>query len=413
MPEGSLTTRQDRHPERSGPTVFPPAAGGPGHAVEGSLLNRPGGAAAAFVAFLAVAIIFLAGCEKKSFSKTELRAVTDEVVSAAQRVAGRKSEITIRPEVQPSRSGAPASLTADNIYISLADSSQGGALRQALAEIARRHKLSIAESSAGGITRYDFSRDGVRTHAIHVVTPLAARSRPVVPHLRGNPQLAIILDDMGHDRAAADSLLALPFPLTISILPHLPLSAEVAEEAYRRGDQILLHLPMEPEAEGGNSEGVTPEEIELRVGMNADQVKSALEGMLETVPHAAGVNNHQGSRATADLPLMQALMPALRDRNLFFIDSRTTAATVAYDTAERAGVPAASRKVFLDDTPSKEAILAQLQLAARDASRDGSAIAIGHPRPATIAALAQGVPELEARGIHLVFASDLVHQKGH
>ena len=105
---------------------------------------------------------------------------------------------------------------------------------------------------------------------------------------------------------------------------------------------------------------------------------------------------------------MAEIMPTPAGRRLYFIDSRTTAATVAYDAARRAGVPAASRKVFLDDTPSKEAILAQLQLAARDASRDGSAIAIGHPRPATIAALAQGAPELEARGIHLVFASDLV-----
>jgi polysaccharide deacetylase 2 family uncharacterized protein YibQ len=361
-----------------------------------------------FAALIAVAVVVLAGCEKKSFSKAELRAVTGEIVTAAQHIAGRKSEISIRPEIQPSATGAPGRLGADNIYISLDDPSKANALRQALAEIARRHKLDEAESSSGGVLRYDFSRDGIRTHAIHVVTPLAIRSRPVTPRLRGNPELAIILDDMGHDRAAADSLLALPFPLTISVLPHLPLSAEVAEEAYRRGDQILLHLPMEPEAEGGNSEGVTPEEIELRVGMNPNQVSSTLEGMLETVPHAAGVNNHQGSRATADLPLMQALMPALRDRNLFFIDSRTTAATVAYDAAERAGVPAASRKVFLDDMPSKEAILAQLQLAARDAARDGSAIAIGHPRPATIAALAQGVPELEARGVHLVFASDLV-----
>jgi uncharacterized protein len=362
-----------------------------------------------FAALIAVVFVVLAGCAKKSLTKTELRAVTDEVVSAAQRVTGRKSEITIRPEIQSSRTGAPGQLAADNIYISLENPSKADALRQALAEIARRHKLDVAESSSGGVLRYDFLFRGNRTHAIHIVTPLAIHSRPLAPRPAGNPRLAIILDDMGHDRAAADSLLALPFPLTISVLPHLPLSAEVAEEAHRRGDEILLHLPMEPEAEGGNSEGVTPEEIELRVGMNPEQVSSTLEGMLETVPHASGVNNHQGSRATADLPLMQDLMAALRERKLFFIDSRTTAATVAYDAAERAGVPATSRKVFLDDTPTKEAILAQLQLAARDAARDGSAIAIGHPHPATIAALAQGVPELEARGIRLVFASDLVH----
>ena len=101
-------------------------------------------------------------------------------------------------------------------------------------------------------------------------------------------------------------------------------------------------------------------------------------------------------------------MPALRDRGLFFIDSRTTTATVAYDVAERSGVPASSRKVFLDDNPTKEAVRAQLNLAARDAVRDGSAIAIGHPRPGTIAALAETLPQLKSRGIRLVFASDLV-----
>ena len=216
--------------------------------------------------------------------------------------------------------------------------------------------------------------------------------------------MAIIIDDLGNDGAAADSLLALPFPLTISVLPHLSLSSAIAEEAHRRGDEVLLHLPMEAASPGAETEA-----IELRVGMNAAQVESLVAGMLETVPHAAGVNNHQGSRATADPALMEALMPALRERRLFFIDSRTTAATVAYDTAERLGVRAASRKVFLDDTPSHEAVLAQLNLAVSDALHDGEAIAIGHPHPATISALAEGAPRVEGRGVRLVFASALVH----
>ena len=131
--------------------------------------------------------------------------------------------------------------------------------------------------------------------------------------------------------------------------------------------------------------------------------------MLDTVPHAAGVNNHQGSRATSDSALMDALMPALHERGLFFMDSRTTAKQLPTKWPKLAGVPAASRKVFLDDTPSRDAILTQLNLAARDAERDGFAIAIGHPHPATLAALAEGVPPLEARGIRLVFVSELVH----
>jgi polysaccharide deacetylase 2 family uncharacterized protein YibQ len=142
--------------------------------------------------------------------------------------------------------------------------------------------------------------------------------------------------------------------------------------------------------------------------MNEQQVDSALAGMLETVPHAVGVNNHQGSRATADPALMAALMPELRRRGLFFVDSRTLASTVAYSTAKRLGVRAASRKVFLDDSENREAILQQLELAAHDAEREGFAIAIGHPRPDTIAVLALDLPRLASRGIRLVFVSDVV-----
>jgi uncharacterized protein len=358
---------------------------------------------AALAVFAAFAVIFLSGCAKKTISKTELRAITSDIVTAAQKVTGRKSEITIRPELQPSKSGAPGKLAADGIYISLPDASETIALAQSLGDVARRHKLSVEQTSSAGVVRFDYAFHGVRTHTIHVVSPLAARSHPNPQQGHGTPRLAIIIDDLGYDRAAADSLLALPFPLTVSVLPHLPLSAEVAEEAYRRGDQVLLHLPME--SEGGAAK---TEEIELRVGMNPREVESTLAGMLETVPHASGVNNHQGSRATADPALMGALMPALRERGLFFIDSRTLASTVAYDTAERMGVRAASRKVFLDDTPERRAILSQIELAARDAARDGYAIAIGHPHPATIAALTEEVPRLEARGIHFVFASDVV-----
>ena len=154
---------------------------------------------------------------------------------------------------------------------------------------------------------------------------------------------------------------------------------------------------------------VASERAELRIGMSSQEVRSAVFAMLETVPHAVGVNNHEGSRATSDPHLMKELMPALRERGLFFVDSRTTPATVAYDAALRAGIAAASRKVFLDDVPERDAIRVQLQAAAADAVRQGSAIVIGHPRPATIAALAQEAPSLEARGIQMVFASDLVH----
>ena len=153
---------------------------------------------------IAAALISFAGCANKSPSKTELRAVTGEIVSAARDAAGRKSEITIRPETPLSRPGEPDHLPVDDIYISLSDASRLPRLTQALAEIARRHKLSVLETSAGDVTRVDFSFHDDRTHAIRIVTPLAAHSRPPVERARGNPQLAIVIDDLGHDRAAAE-----------------------------------------------------------------------------------------------------------------------------------------------------------------------------------------------------------------
>jgi polysaccharide deacetylase 2 family uncharacterized protein YibQ len=335
-----------------------------------------------------------------------MRAVTAEVMAAAQKITNNKSSVIIRPKLRPARGSGSLPTTIDDIYVSLVSPSQATSFHESLDSIARRYGLAISSTTASaGVTRFDYSLNGVRTHTIHVVTPLGNHAQMPSRNSLGKSgvgRLAIIIDDMGYDRALADAVIALPFPLTVSVLPHLPISGDIAEEAYSRGDQVLLHLPMESEGES-----VKSEEIELRVGMNEQQVSSAFSEMLETVPHVVGVNNHQGSRATANSALMQALMPLLRERGLFFIDSRTDAKTVAYDMAKRSGIRAASRKVFLDDTPTRQAIIAQLNLAARDAARDGSAIAIGHPRPSTIAALADEVPKLESRGVRLVFASDV------
>jgi polysaccharide deacetylase 2 family uncharacterized protein YibQ len=352
--------------------------------------------------FLIGAFLVLAGCQKEGPTKKELRAVTNEIATIAQRVTGHDAEVTVR---RPSRSldpDLPPPLSPDDVYLLLDDPSRLGSLRRAFNDIARRHHLSVSETRSKGSERFEFAFNGTATQTVHLVVPLVSLGNSGSRGKYRAPQLAIILDDVGYDRAAADALLSLPFTVTLSVLPHLPLSSAVAEEAFRRGDEVMLHLPMQ-------SEVAAPEGVQLQVGMSPDQVNSVLTGMLETVPHAVGVNNHEGSRATADPALMQGLMPALHQRGLFFIDSRTTAATVAYDAARHSGVRAASRRIFLDDTVTPEAIRAQLNLAARDAVRDGSAIAIGHPHPDTVATLASEVPLIESRGVRLVFASQLVH----
>lgn len=359
------------------------------------------------VCLVAAFAIVLAGCAKRSLSTRELREVTGEVVAATQRATGHRSQVLIRPELKASWYEGKGRVVADDIDISLENPGDRKALAEAFAEIARRHRLSFSETASAQTTRFDFAFHGSRTHTIRVMSAGFGASKSAEGY-SGSPRLAIIIDDLGTDRAADDAVLALRFPLTASVLPNNAFSADVADGAYRCGDHVMLHLPMEAASESEPG-GAQPEPVELRVGMNGHQVRSILASMLATVPHAGGVNNHEGSRATSDPALMKALMAALRERGLYFIDSRTTAATVAYAAAESVGVPAASRKVFLDDTPTRAAVLEQLDLAARDARRDGSAIAIGHPHAETIEALSEGVPRLEAEGVRLVFASDLVN----
>ncbi len=214
----------------------------------------------------------------------------------------------------------------------------------------------------------------------------------------------IVIDDMGQDLAAEHRLLALPYPVTLSVLPHLRFSTETAQEAARAGREVMLHLPMEAEP-GAHP---APGDGEIRVGMGDEAVRRIIEEDLRSVPGVVGVNNHMGSRATTSAPLMSEVMRALADRHLYFVDSRTTAESVALDAARRQGLPTFYRSVFLDDTESVSYTLGQLREFRRVVEEHGAALAIGHPHPSTLEALARFLPELERDDIQLVPPSQLV-----
>lgn len=345
---------------------------------------------------LCIALTTVFGCGTKSPNPAKINSIAQDLAAAAQSAAGGHAQISIRPEMGRFGNGKP-SLVADDIFITLPDATNLSAVQQAIEQAAARHHLKRTSAPAGhNIIRFDYLLNGSRTHSVEIAVVSSEGNS-------GGPRLAIIIDDIGSDKSAAEMLLKLPYPLTLSVLPAQAHSTEIADEVYRRGDQVMLHLPMEFE---GNKAKAEP--VELRVGMSTAQVDDLLAEMLSEVPHAVGVNNHEGSLATTEPQLMAELMADLRQRGLFFIDSRTTAATVAFATAKEVGVPAASRKVFLDDVETRAAILHQLDLAVRDAAENGSAIAIGHPHPATIAALKEDLPRLNSR-VQLVFASSLVH----
>jgi uncharacterized protein len=336
-------------------------------------------------------VAFLAGCRKRPTDR-QVRQITAELAEAARRATGGKATMAVRAE--RAREGLRESLA-----IRLDSAARLRALEQALEAVARRHRMTReAEKSRPGELRFSYRQSGRITHAVEIFWP----ALPAEIRAETGPRLAIIIDDLGYSQPDAEAVLRLPFRLTVSVLPDLPHSREIAEEARRRGYQVLLHLPMEPE--GSDRRG---EARELRPGMGQAAVAQMIAAMLATVPPAVGVNNHQGSLATADPELMAETMRVLRTRRLFFIDSRTTTATVGYRAAREAGVPAAYRKVFLDDVPSREAVLRQLRRAARLARAQGWSIAIGHPHPVTLEALREALPEFQRENIRLVFASDL------
>ena len=215
---------------------------------------------------------------------------------------------------------------------------------------------------------------------------------------------AIVIDDLGNELGPAERIASWKAPVAGAVLPGVAYSAAAARALARGGKEVLLHLPMEP---AGYPKVRPGPGVILRSQSDAEIVRT-LESDLATVPGVVGVNNHMGSAATADPRVMRVVAGVLSDRGLFFLDSRTTDATVAERTAEEASVPAVSRRVFLDDVETEEAVSRQLAELVRRAREEGSAVAIGHPYPATLTVLEREMPGLAARGVRLVRVGELV-----
>ncbi len=266
---------------------------------------------------------------------------------------------------------------------------------------------ALEQEAAARGAKYDVEHAKAGTADILEIHFVSGKEKLGTWRIRELPKLrraAIVIDDLGGNEKAAQELLALPYPLTFSVLPNLAHSRETADQAHRAGRVVMLHLPMEPIPRPG----FYPTRGEVREGQARDQVERLVERDLAAVPYVQGVNNHEGSQATEDPRLMADVMRVLRGRHLFFVDSRTTGASVALQAARRAGVPAFYRSVFLDDTRSVPYILGQLRKFREVIEKQGVALAIGHPHPATIRALREFLPKLSEDDIELMPASRLV-----
>jgi polysaccharide deacetylase 2 family uncharacterized protein YibQ len=220
------------------------------------------------------------------------------------------------------------------------------------------------------------------------------------------PRVAIILDDMGYDLAHGEAALGLPAGVTYAFLPQAPHTQILAAVARRQHREIMLHLPMQamsgrPLDAGG-----------LTLNMDEVEFRRTLQRDLAALPDAVGVNNHMGSLLTRHPGAMAWLMRGLAQHGgLYYVDSRTHKATVAQQEAVDMGLPTTRRDVFLDNQAHPAAIAAQLRLLVHKARRQGSAVAIGHPYPETIAVLARQLPHLARDGIALVPVSAVVAQQ--
>ncbi|GLZ84934.1 hypothetical protein Pres01_09850 [Metapseudomonas resinovorans] len=215
-------------------------------------------------------------------------------------------------------------------------------------------------------------------------------------------RLALVIDDLGQTPARDHRVLALPGPVALSILPDARHSRELAEAAHAAGKTVMLHLPMDP------ATGPYAWHPELSTA----ELEKRLDAALRQVPYARGLNNHMGSRMTAQRPAMTWLMQRLQQERLFFIDSRTSAATVAAAEAQKAGLASLSRDIFLDDDQSPAAVAAQFDAALKLARKQGSALMIGHPHPATLELLERELPRLKERGFELIDVEMLIALRG-
>lgn len=238
------------------------------------------------------------------------------------------------------------------------------------------------------------------------LAPPAVSSRPrPAPFLfpPGRGKIAIVLDDWGYNRKRLGFLAEIGRPLTVAVLPGRPYSEAVARAAHEHGHEVILHMPME--AVGA---GVSEEPETLRTAMADGQVLSMIERALLSVPHARGLSNHQGSKATADRTLMRRVLLEVKRRRLYFLDSFVTPDSVCREVADSLRVRFTRRDVFLDNRLEADAIREQLAALARTAGRRGRAVGIGHDRSVTLAVLREAIPALEEAGYTLVPVSELL-----
>lgn len=246
---------------------------------------------------------------------------------------------------------------------------------------------------------------------------------PTTAHLQSNASLAateeaqaaskriaIVIDDFGNGMTGTAEMMKLPFPFTVAVMPFMPTTKADAETAHKLGHDVIVHMPMEPNR--GKKEWLGPGAI--TTDLNDAEIRKRVEAAIDNVPFAVGMNNHMGSKVTADERVMRIVLQVCKERGLFFLDSRTTFKTVIPKIAAEVDVPLVSNDVFLDDVYSVAHISKQIGMLRKHLEEHEKCIAIGHVGPSgkkTAAVLLSSTPSLRENAV-IVKLSELVRRSG-
>ena len=260
------------------------------------------------------------------------------------------------------------------------------------------HVIHKGEKLSDSETVYHVFALGFYTHKIRLTSQEEPR-----PHPTEKPEIAILIDDIGHDLEMARSFMQLGLPVTLSILPLASDTHTIVQMAKGKGCEYMLHLPMEPKEYPYLDPG--PGALFAKTG--DEEIRQTLGDHLKRVPGARGVNNHMGSEFTENEEKMTVLLHEIKKRELFYVDSRTTSHTVAQRVAKTIGVPVASRTVFLDNDLSPKAMEFQMGRLLAAAREPGAAIGIGHPHRETLDFLKKRLQETKSEA-KVVLVSQIV-----
>ena len=236
-----------------------------------------------------------------------------------------------------------------------------------------------------------------------VVTPPPPKLKIVTPvAIKG--KIAIVIDDWGYNKNNFAVLDKIHYPFTAAVLPNLSYSRQAAVELHRRGLEIILHLPMEPQGDEAQEKNT------VLTSFSENEIKKIMDRDLDMLIYAKGANNHMGSKATEDPKTMEMVVAELKKRDLYFLDSCVTAKTVCPIAAAKFDIPFAKRDVFLDNEDDPEYIRQQLNKLKEIAEKKGYAVGIGHDRKNTMEVLSEAMPEIADEGYKFVFLSELVRK---